>query len=110
MFKRTELEKMATIVGGVLVGRTSADGLASRAGIFEGDIILSANGIPTPDVPALMRARRLRPDSATLELFRYGQRLTIEVTFQTPRARDVMRRSPPFRNPSASLPAVPRYQ
>jgi S1-C subfamily serine protease len=110
MFKRADLEKMATIVGGVLVGRTSADGLATRAGLYEGDIILKANGMPTPDLPSLVRARSMRPDSVTLELYRYGQRLTLEVTFETPRARDVMRRSLPFRPAAASLPFVARYQ
>lgn len=108
MFKRADLEKMATIMGGVLVGRTSTDGLAVRAGILEGDIILKANGMATPDLPALVRARSRRPEATTLELYRYGRTITIEVTYETPRARDVMRRSTPFRN--ASLPAVERYQ
>ena len=110
MFKRAVLEKVAAIVGGVLVGRTSADGLAARAGIYEGDIIVAANGMPTPDVQALARARTLRPHRTTLELYRYGRYLTIEVTYETPRARDVMRRSPPFQPASASLPAIQRYQ
>ncbi len=109
MFKRTELEKMAAIVGGVLVGRTSEDGLAARAGIFEGDIIVSANGMPTPNLPALARARTLCSDGATLEVYRYGRRLTLEVKLETPRARDVMRRSAPFRR-SSLLPIVRRYQ
>jgi S1-C subfamily serine protease len=101
---------MATIVGGVLVGRTPANGLATRAGLCEGDIILNANGRPTPDLPALARARSLRADAVTLELYRYGQRLTLEVTFETPRARDVMRRSPPFRPTTAPLPFREWYQ
>ena len=110
MLKRADLEKMAAIVGGVLVGRTAVDGLAERAGLREGDIIVAANGMPTPDLPALVRARSLRPEQTTLELYRYGQRVTVEVTYETSRARDVMRRSLPFRSPAASLPAVRRYQ
>lgn len=110
MYKWTEIEKMAAIVGGVVVGRTRPDGLAACAGLFEGDIIVSANGRRTPSLEALARARTLRPDSATLELYRYGQRLTIQVTFETPRARDVMRRSLPFRAPSPSRPPRPRYE
>jgi S1-C subfamily serine protease len=81
MLKRTDLERMAQILGGLLMWRSSTRGDAARAGVRQGDILLAANGIPTPDVAAFMRARRLRDDGATLDLFRYGRRLRIEVEF-----------------------------
>ena len=102
MFKLADLEKMATIMGGVLVGRTSANGPAARSGVHEGDIVLTANGVPTPDLPAFVRARKLRSDGVTLELYRYGQRFTLEVTFTAEQPRDVMR--------AASLGAFERCQ
>lgn len=94
MFKRADLEKMAAIVGGLLVQRTSANGLAARSGVHEGDIVLTTNGVATPDLASFVRARKLRADGATFEVFRYGKRLTLEVAFVPEQPRGLPRRAP----------------
>lgn len=81
MLKWAELEKVATILGGTLIGRSVMGGPAARAGLREGDVLLSANGVATPNVASFIHARSLRRDGVTLELYRHGQRLRIEIEF-----------------------------
>lgn len=84
MLRRTDLEKTAKILGGLLIWRTTRNGDAARAGVRPGDILLAINGVATPDAASFMRARQLRDDGVTLELFRFGQHLRVELKFATP--------------------------
>jgi len=93
MLKRTELEKTAKILGGLLIWRSSPRGDAARAGVRQGDILLAVNGVPTPDVMSFMYARRLRQDRVTLDLFRFGERLRIEVELSLPQDESATARS-----------------
>lgn len=108
MLKRNDLQKVARILGGLLVGRAAPRGDAARAGVREGDIVLSVNGVPTADVATFVRARRLRSDGATFELFRFGQRLRIEVTHSEPQGTNSEGRAASQEPNSGSRAAYPR--
>jgi S1-C subfamily serine protease len=96
MLRRTDLERTAKILGGLLIWRTSGESDAARSGVRQGDILLTANGLPTPDAASFMRARQLRDDGVELEVFRFGQRLRLEVKFTTRRSEsDAERRLGP---------------
>lgn len=105
MMKREDLEKMASILGGLLIGRTSARGLAARSGIHEGDIILATNGVATPDLPSFIRARQLRTDGVTLNVYRFGRELTLNVAFADEAPRSEAKLRHPERRATGSVAA-----
>jgi S1-C subfamily serine protease len=105
MLKWEDLEKLAAILGGVVVRGSGTDGPAARAGVREGDIVLRANGVETPSIDALLRAKRTRRDGVTLELYRYGQHLHVEVQFADAHGRSNDARSASQRLRSASRAA-----
>jgi len=102
MFKWEDLEKIAEILGGVVVRGSSKNGAAARAGVREGDIVIRANGVATPSIAALARAKRVRQDGVTLELYRHGQYLQVEVLFSDAHGRQSDGRSASQRLSSAS--------
>jgi S1-C subfamily serine protease len=67
---------------GVLVGDVTAGGAAARAGIQEGDVILSLGGDRTPSLQTLAEAlAKHKPgDRVQVELRRGGDRRTVTVT------------------------------
>ena len=79
MTKWADLEKLAGIMGGVLIGRTAPRGAAARAGLLEGDIVLSVNGVATADLAAYARARSSRQGAVRLEVYRDGRQLSFEI-------------------------------
>jgi len=83
MTKRSELDQLAKILGGILIWRCARHGNAARAGVQDGDIVLDVNGVRTKTIEEFRRARRLRAQGATLLLFRQGRELTVEVPFET---------------------------
>ena len=83
MTKRSELDQLAKILGGILIWRCARHGNAARAGVQDGDIVLGVNGVRTNTIEEFRRARRLRAQGATLLLFRQGRELTVEVPFET---------------------------
>jgi S1-C subfamily serine protease len=67
---------------GVVVGRVVIDGPSDRAGIEAGDIILSMNGerLATLDDLILMLRQDLKAsDEVTVEVFRDGERITLDL-------------------------------
>ncbi|MFK7741279.1 MAG: ChaN family lipoprotein [Planctomycetota bacterium] len=75
--------------GGILVGAVSPGGCAEKAGMEEGDVILSVNGLATPDIEAYMEALEtlIIGDEATVRLLREGIEadLPVEVGSRTRR-------------------------
>lgn len=47
-----------------------------------GDVVLSVNGRPTPDVEAYVEARNARSDGLTVVVFRDGREHTLEVPLE----------------------------
>ena len=73
-------------IQGVLVGGVSSGGPASKAGVHPGDIITAVNGRSIDQVSTLQRMIfGFEPGSTvTLELHRYGQQQTAQVTLGEP--------------------------
>jgi putative serine protease PepD len=75
--------RVATIVGGgVLVSAIVPDGPAAKAGIKQGDIIVSVAGKPTPTADVLVSVlATLHPrQKVPVKLVRHGKEITVTVT------------------------------
>ena len=75
-------EVRLTVREGVVVARVSIDGPSDRAGIEEGDIILSLDGEKITTVDDLLRTLRqeLKPGQEVIvELFREGSKTTVRI-------------------------------
>lgn len=81
MIKREQLHELAKTLEGIPVWGCLPGSTSDKAGIKYGDIILSVNGVKTPDAEAYAEAKELRPDGMSLEIFRDGNTHTIEVLF-----------------------------
>jgi S1-C subfamily serine protease len=83
MLDRTELTKLAAALGGLPVLACRPGSPAASAGIRYGDIVLSVNGVKTPDWAAFIEARGKSNTTMQVELFRDGEQLSIELALTT---------------------------
>lgn len=74
---RNELTKLATALGGLPVLACRPGSPAAVAGVRYGDILLSVNGVKTPDWTAFIEARGLDKSAMRIELFREGETLIL---------------------------------
>ena len=74
-----ELSKLAAALGGIPILGCRRDSPAGRAGLTYGDVLLSVNGMQTPDWAAYIEARALSARSMTVEVFREGLHLHFEL-------------------------------
>jgi serine protease Do len=84
---------------GALVAQVAPDGPAAQAGIERGDVILAFEGEPIEELRELPRAVSRTPvgETVVLEIFRDGQRRSLEVVvgrLDEPIARERVARSP----------------
>lgn len=79
MLDRNELTKLAAALGGLPVLACRAGSPAAVAGIRYGDIVLSVNGVETPDWSAFIAGRTKSNTEMRVELFRDGERLTFDL-------------------------------
>jgi S1-C subfamily serine protease len=68
----SDFAKMAEIYGGLPLFASLPGSAAERAGLRRGDIVISVNGLPTPDMDAFVRARSVRDDLAVVRYVRDG--------------------------------------
>lgn len=78
MIGMKELTKLAAALGGLPVIGCRADSPAARAGVSYGDVVLSVNGMATPDWSAFVEARGRSSTSMSIELFRDGEHVHLE--------------------------------
>jgi len=76
MRNRDELSKLAATLGGLAVLGIQPGSPAANMGIRYGDIVLSVNGMPTPDWGAYVQARARQRGEMVVEIFRDGARHT----------------------------------
>jgi S1-C subfamily serine protease len=82
MLKWEDVSRMATRLQGVPVLGCRPGSPSARAGVQYGDILMSVNGVPTPDWAAYIEARALSPGHMVIEVFRAGDTLSLEFDMQ----------------------------
>lgn len=80
MLDRNELHKLASVLGGLPVLGCRPGSPAQQAGVRYGDIVMSVNGIRTPDWQAFMTARNACKTNMLVEVFRDGAHITFDVS------------------------------
>jgi len=83
MQSRRQLAQLATALGGIPVWGCLPGSAAARIGVRYGDVILSVNGRPTPNVDEYIEARNVRRDGLSVVVFRDGREHLIEVSLPT---------------------------
>lgn len=90
MQSRRQLAQLAAALGGIPIWSCLPGSAAARLGVRYGDVIVSVNGRPTPNVDAYIEARNVRRDGLSVVVFRDGREHTLEVTLE-PRAAPLTR-------------------
>ena len=95
-------------VGGVIVGSVQSGGAADRAGVKQGDVILSFNGQPVHDMNALRnRVADTAPGTAAnVVIARDGSERTLSVKLEEAKAEQVARRDAESENGDKSALGV----
>ena len=83
MQSRRQLAQLAAALGGIPIWSCLPGSAAARLGVRYGDVLLSVNGRPTPDVEAYVEARGLRSDGLAIVVFRDGREHTFELSLET---------------------------
>jgi S1-C subfamily serine protease len=84
MKSRQQLDQLAAALDGVPVLGCLPNSPAARAGVRYGDILLSANGRPTPRLEDYIEARNERQGSVELRLFRDGSEFVVTLECKAP--------------------------
>lgn len=90
MQSRKQLAQLAAALGGIPIWSCLPGSAAARLGVRYGDVIVSVNGRPTPNVDAYIEARNVRRDGLSVVVFRDGREHMLEVTLE-PRAAPLTR-------------------
>lgn len=79
MLKWDDVTRLASRLGGIPVLGCQPGSPAERAGVRYGDVLLTVNGVPTPDWGAYLEVRRGLVGTMQIELFRDGETLQLEL-------------------------------
>jgi C-terminal processing protease CtpA/Prc len=82
MQSRRQLAQLAAALGGIPIWSCLPGSAAARIGVRYGDVIVSVNGRPTPNVTAYIEARNARDDGLSVVVFRDGREHTLEVALE----------------------------
>ncbi|MFO0600703.1 MAG: PDZ domain-containing protein [Myxococcaceae bacterium] len=70
--RRDDFEKLATALGGLAILGCLPDSPAAAAGLRYGDVLLSVNGVPTPNWVAYVKVMNERKRPMVVRVFRDG--------------------------------------
>jgi S1-C subfamily serine protease len=84
MLKWEDVTRLATRLNGVPVLGCRPGSPAAVAGVRYGDILMSVNGMPTPDWVAYIEARGRNRSQMRIEVFRGGETLVFELDLAGP--------------------------
>jgi S1-C subfamily serine protease len=76
------IEQIAKIYRGMPLLSCLPGSPAERAGLRWGDIVLSVNGIATPDASSFVRAREARQGAARVRFVRDGREQEVELSWE----------------------------
>jgi S1-C subfamily serine protease len=79
MMRTPDAVKIASIYGGLAFLSCVPGSPAERAGMKPGDVVVSVNGVPTPDMDAFVAARARRQDGAIVRFLRDGMEREVEL-------------------------------
>lgn len=82
---RDDMQKIATTMGGILILGVMDGSPTAQAGIKYGDILLSVNGVPTPDFQAYVDAKELDAEGMSFQVFRDGKVEDFTITYDKTR-------------------------
>ncbi|MCA9675348.1 MAG: PDZ domain-containing protein, partial [Myxococcales bacterium] len=88
MLRWDAVTKLAARLNGVPVLGCRPGSPAACAGVQYGDVLLSVNGVPTPDWGAYVEARALVQGAMRLEVFRDGATVALAFELPPPTATD----------------------
>ena len=86
MMNREQLAKLAESLSGIAVWGVLPGSVSQRCGVRYGDIIISVNGIKTSNAEEYVEARGARLDGADVVIFRDGQEVLLQLSFDEPSA------------------------
>jgi C-terminal processing protease CtpA/Prc len=75
------IERLAKLYGGMPLLGCLPGSPAARAGLRFGDIVVSVNGVATPDVDAFVAAKELRGGAMSVAFVRDGKELLVELEY-----------------------------
>jgi S1-C subfamily serine protease len=81
MMNREQLAKLAESLGGIPVWGVLPGSVSQRQGVRYGDVILSVNGIKTSNAEEYVEARSSRRDGADVVIFRNGEEVLLQLSF-----------------------------
>jgi S1-C subfamily serine protease len=83
LIKIGDFFRIAEIYGGLAYLGSMPGSPAERARLQRGDVVVSVNGIPTPDIVAFIHARSTRDSGATVRHIRGGVENEVELVWPT---------------------------
>lgn len=81
--KNSDFYQVAEIYGGLAFLGSLPGSPAEAAQLQRGDVVISVNGIPTPDLTSFLRARQAREGAATVVYIRDGVENQADLVWST---------------------------
>ena len=101
------MERLETLYGGLALLGCLPGSPAARAGLRWGDIVISVNGTPTPDIDAFIAAKGFRNGRMSVTVVRDGKELHVELQHGNWNAPTMEEAARQLMGPPGEAPAKP---